>query len=207
MYWQAKSKIVSWKTCWKSKSFNTVEPRLTATLVIWSPRFTAPFLATWQNGHTFLVKKKTLVNADYFLWPIVDRINEVALYNKKTTNNIRDCKPIWTVLIKQWYNNGATVNPLLTPFKAGLKEMGGGGEGGGLSPQAVEGDEFSREGKSSFDSATSSIPGITLQTYQLLGLVWPTSCILLKQLSLSPSWPLSQLPIWPSTSWAIDNNC
>ena len=71
-----------------------MEPRLTATLVIWSPRFTAPFLATWQNGHTFLVKKKTLVNADYFLWPIVDRINEVALYNKKTTNNIRDCKPI-----------------------------------------------------------------------------------------------------------------
>ena len=77
------------------------------------------------------------------------------------------------MLIKQWYNNGATVNPLLTPFKAGLKEMGGGGGegGGGLSPQAVEGDEFSREGKSSFDSATSSIPGITLQTYQLLGLV------------------------------------
>ena len=72
------------------------------------------------------------------------------------------------MLIKQWYNNGATVNPLLTPFKAGLKEMGGGGRGGGLSPQAVEGDEFSREGKSSFDSA---IPGITLQTYQLLGLV------------------------------------
>ena len=73
------------------------------------------------------------------------------------------------MLIKQWYNNGATVNPILTPFKAGLKEMGAGG--GGLSPQAVEGDEFSREGKSSFDSATSSIPGITLQTYQLLGLV------------------------------------
>ena len=71
------------------------------------------------------------------------------------------------MLIKQWYNNGATVNPILTPFKAGLKEMGA----GGLSPQAVEGDEFSREGKSSFDSATSSIPGITLQTYQLLGLV------------------------------------
>ena len=81
------------------------------------------------------------------------------------------------MLIKQWYNNGATVNPLLTPFKAGLKEMRGGGGGGvgggggGLGPQAVEGDEFSREGKSSFDSATSSIPGITLQTYQLLGLV------------------------------------
>ena len=49
------------------------------------------------------------------------------------------------MLIKQWYNNGATVNPLLTPFKAGLKEMEGGGGrgGGGLSPQAVEGDEFS----------------------------------------------------------------
>ena len=130
MYLQAKSKIVSWKTCWKSKNFNTVEPRLTATLVIWSPRFTAPFLATWQNGHTFLVKKKNPVNADYFFWPIVDRINEVPLYNKKTTNNIRDCKPIWTVLINQWYNNGATVNPILTPFKAGLKEMGPGGEGG-----------------------------------------------------------------------------
>ena len=115
-----------WKACWKSKNFNTVEPRLTATLVIWSPRFTAPFLATWQNAHTFLVKKKPLVNADYFFWPIVDRINEVPLYNRKTTNNIRDCKPIWTVLIKQWYNNGATVNPILTPFKAGLKEMGAG---------------------------------------------------------------------------------
>ena len=77
------------------------------------------------------------------------------------------------MLIKQWYNNGATVNPPLTPFKAGLKEMGGGGvgRGGRLSPQAVKGDEFSPEGKSSFDSATSSIPGITLQTYQLLGLV------------------------------------
>ena len=165
--------------------------------------FYGPFFGHLAKRPYISRKKKPLVNADYFFWPIVDRINEVPLYNKKTTNNIRDCKPIWTVLIKQWYNNGATVNPILTPFKAGLKEMGA----GGLSPQAVEGDEFSREGKSSFDSATSSIPGITLQTYQLLGLVWPTSWILLKQLSLSPSWPLSQWPIWPSTSWAIDNNC
>ena len=157
--------------------------------------FYGPFFGHLAKRPYISRKKKNPRQCGLFFWPIVDRINEVPLYNKKTTNNIRDCKPIWTVLIKQWYNNGATVNPLLTPFKAGL------------SSQAVEGDEFSREGKSSFDSATSSIPGITLQTYQLLGLVWPTSWILLKQLSLSPSWPLSQLPIWPSTSWAIDNNC
>ena len=31
-----------------------------------------------------------------------------------------------------------------------------------------------------------------------------TSWILLRQLFLSPSWPLSQLPILPSASWAID---
>ena len=33
----------------------------------------------------------------------------------------------------------------------------------------------------------------------------PTSWILLKQLLLSPSWPLSQKPIQPSASWAIDS--
>ena len=32
---------------------------------------------------------------------------------------------------------------------------------------------------------------------------WPTSYIWLKQLFLSPSWPLSQWPIRPSASWAI----
>ena len=31
------------------------------------------------------------------------------------------------------------------------------------------------------------------------------SWILLKQLLLSPSWPLSQQPISPSASWAIDS--
>ena len=102
--------------------------------------FYGPFFGHLAKRPYISRKKKTLVNAYYFFWPIVDRINEVPLYNKKTTNNIRDCKPIWTVLIKQWYNNGATVNPPLTPFKAGLKEMAGGGgagRGGGLSPQAV----------------------------------------------------------------------
>ena len=34
---------------------------------------------------------------------------------------------------------------------------------------------------------------------------WPTSWILLKQLFLSPSWPLSQWPIRPSPSSAIDS--
>ena len=33
----------------------------------------------------------------------------------------------------------------------------------------------------------------------------PTSWILLKQLFLSPSWPLSQYPIRPSASRAIDS--
>ena len=33
----------------------------------------------------------------------------------------------------------------------------------------------------------------------------PTSWIVLKQLFLSPSWPLSQYPIWPLASWAIDS--
>ena len=39
---------------------DTVEPRLTVTSLL-----RPLFLAAWQNGHTFLLQKKTLVNKGY----------------------------------------------------------------------------------------------------------------------------------------------
>ena len=43
------------------------------------------FLATWQNGHTFSWKKTSFIwspvnTANFFFWPIGDRINGVPLY-------------------------------------------------------------------------------------------------------------------------------
>ena len=41
-------------------ALDTVEPRLTVTSLL-QPLF----LAAWQNGHTFLLQKKPLVNKGY----------------------------------------------------------------------------------------------------------------------------------------------
>ena len=76
------------KKIWSQDPRNpyTMEPCLTATLVIWPLRYYGHLvLATQQIGHTFCCKE-TLVNTvtsllwPIFFWPIGDHINRVPLY-------------------------------------------------------------------------------------------------------------------------------
>ena len=76
------------KKIWSQDPRNpyTIDPCLTATLVIWPLRYYGHLvLAAQQIGHTFCCKE-TLVNTvtsllwPIFFWPIGDHINRVPLY-------------------------------------------------------------------------------------------------------------------------------
>ena len=91
------------KKIWSQDPRNpyTMDPCLTATLVIWPLRYYGHLvLAAQQIGHTFCCKE-TLVNTvtsllwPIFFWPIGDHINRVPLYYVPTLQGYPEFSMIW----------------------------------------------------------------------------------------------------------------